>query len=436
MPDLKLTAEIVERAKPSGRLVEFLDTNPRARGLALRIMPSGAKSWTLRYRLPTGDRKRITLGNHPAVSLSQARDRALATLAAVANGSDPSELKRSAKANAERKRLETLDALAEMYFEAASKGKHRQGKAKPKRESTLKLERYYWERFVQPAFGKRPIHTIKRADIQTFVNAQRSPSTSRQIRVVFQRLFAFARWLELVEADPVRYVQVDAHSSRERVLSSAEMRALFAVMSNGAKIAALKIPRLRAIGIELCAVTLQRRGEVSGMDTCEIDHDAKTWTIPSNRTKNGRAQIVPLSNKAVALIKEAMNLRIIETAHRRGDPDPLFPTARGARKSVQPTTFTRAFIEIAKAAKVDDARLHDLRRTGATAMTSERIGIPRFIVSRVLNHASDTGDAASVTAIYDRNAYLPEKRRALDAWAELLQGMTSTGPATLQVHSR
>ena len=41
MPDLKLTAEIVERAKPSGRLVEFLDTNPRARGLALRIMPSG-----------------------------------------------------------------------------------------------------------------------------------------------------------------------------------------------------------------------------------------------------------------------------------------------------------------------------------------------------------------------------------------------------------
>ena len=122
--------------------------------------------------------------------------------------------------------------------------------------------------------------------------------------------------------------------------------------------------------------------------------------------------------------------------HPRGDPDPLFPTARGARKSVQPATFTRAFIEIAKAAKVDDARLHDLRRTGATAMTSERIGIPRFIVSRVLNHASDTGDAASVTAIYDRNAYLPEKRRALDAWAKLLQGITSMGPATLQAHSR
>jgi hypothetical protein len=63
---------------------------------------------------------------------------------------------------------------------------------------------------------------------------------------------------------------------------------------------------------------------------------------------------------------------------------------------------------------------HDLRRTGATALTSERIGIQRFIVSRVLNHASDTGDAAAVTAVYDRHAYLPEKRKALDAWAALL----------------
>src|SRR6478609_3137126 len=129
------------------------------------------------------------------------------------------------------------------------------------------------------------------------------------------------------------------------------------------------------------------------------------------------------------------------TCHRRGT---------GAPKVMQPrvvdlrslcnfnkrATFTRAFIEIAKAAKVDDARLHDLRRAGATAMTSERIGIPRFIVSRVLNHASDTGDAASVTAIYDRNAYLPEKRRALNAWAELLQVITSMGHATLQARSR
>jgi len=64
-----------------------------------------------------------------------------------------------------------------------------------------------------------------------------------------------------------------------------------------------------------------------------------------------------------------------------------------------------------------DIRPHDLRRTGATNLTSEGLGFQRFTVSKVLNHASDTGNAASVTGIYDQNEYLAEKSRALDAWS-------------------
>ncbi len=60
----------------------------------------------------------------------------------------------------------------------------------------------------------------------------------------------------------------------------------------------------------------------------------------------------------------------------------------------------------------------------------ERLGFPRFTVSKVLNHASDTGNAATVTSVYDRNEYLPEKRRALDAWAtrllEIVEGKKSS----------
>lgn len=74
MPSMKLTADNVERAKPSATLTEILDLDPKARGLALRITPAGMKSWTLRYRLETGERKRITLGQYPAMSLSKARD--------------------------------------------------------------------------------------------------------------------------------------------------------------------------------------------------------------------------------------------------------------------------------------------------------------------------------------------------------------------------
>ncbi len=70
-----------------------------------------------------------------------------------------------------------------------------------------------------------------------------------------------------------------------------------------------------------------------------------------------------------------------------------------------------------KALDLGDIRPHDLRRTGATNLTGEHLSFARFTVSKVLNHASDTGGAAAVTGIYDQNEYLPEKRRALDSWA-------------------
>jgi hypothetical protein len=57
----------------------------------------------------------------------------------------------------------------------------------------------------------------------------------------------------------------------------------------------------------------------------------------------------------------------------------------------------------------DDMRpQHDLHRTGATNLTSERPGFPRFVASKVLIQMSDTGGTAAVTAIYDRNEYLRE----------------------------
>jgi hypothetical protein len=121
MPSLKLTADIVERMKPGPTLIELVDLDPRGRGLALRIAPSAIKSWTLRYRLPTGERKRITLGNYPAMSLSKARDAVALKLAAIIDGRDPAAEKKAARATAERQRLETLSALAERYFEAAKK---------------------------------------------------------------------------------------------------------------------------------------------------------------------------------------------------------------------------------------------------------------------------------------------------------------------------
>ena len=62
---------------------------------------------------------------------------------------------------------------------------------------------------------------------------------------------------------------------------------------------------------------------------------------------------------------------------------------------------------------IEDFTPHDLRRTAASNMTS--IGIPRLVVSKILNHVE-----SGVTAVYDRHSYDIEKREALNAWADRL----------------
>jgi integrase len=67
---------------------------------------------------------------------------------------------------------------------------------------------------------------------------------------------------------------------------------------------------------------------------------------------------------------------------------------------------------------VEKWRLHDLRRTAGTNMA--KLGIPVFVISRVLNHAE-----GGVTSIYARASYLKEKRHALETWATKLESLVS-----------
>jgi integrase len=77
--------------------------------------------------------------------------------------------------------------------------------------------------------------------------------------------------------------------------------------------------------------------------------------------------------------------------------------------------------ELTAALDIPDATPHDLRRTGSSTLTSERIGASPFIRSKVLGHTSDAGGGSAVSsAHYDVNTYAGEKRRALEAWEALL----------------
>ncbi len=93
---MRLTLNAIKQAKPGRRTTRLFDGG----GFYLDVAPSGGKWWRLKYRY-AGKEKRLSLGVFPEVNLRLARDRREdARRLLAANGVDPSEHRRDAKAAA------------------------------------------------------------------------------------------------------------------------------------------------------------------------------------------------------------------------------------------------------------------------------------------------------------------------------------------------
>ena len=403
-------------------------------GLILRVSAK-ARVWTYRYRSPLDlQQRRMTYGKFPDIGVSDARKWAEKNARLVADGRDPLREKKEEQEREARKGIKTVADLAEAYEEAAAVGRHKAKAARPKRQSTLDMERYYYDRFIKSALGKLRIEEVSRTDVQSLLDKaakDSGASSARQCLAILRQMFNFAIRRELAAKNPAQFGGVANAVHRDRVLSDAEMKAIWQAAENPHAIEGLQVSPLLGLAIRFAMLTLQRGGEVCGLHTDEMDLSTKTWTIPGARTKNHKSHVVPLSDAAVCIINEALQIpeREVEKAtkskvakgrHVFGSPRADAPITRHA--------LSRATRRLCDKIGIEDATPHDFRRTGSTNLTGEGLGFPRFIVSRVLNHISDTGGAAAITGVYDRNLYLPEKRRALDAWATRLHEIV-TGTA-------
>ena len=421
----KLTADVLKNALPqAGARLELRDDQEL--GLTFRVTAAGVRSWSLRYRNQAGEQRRKNLGKYPAVTLAAARAAAREVKVAVGRGADPVAQTRQTKAAEASKRLRTFNGLADAYFADAELGLHRPNARGAKRPTTLAEEKRIFDKLVAPQFGGTPIDDVKRGDIQAFVSKQskKAASNGRHCRTVLRQLLSYAVWKELLDTNPAHDIAVVVSEPRERTLSDVELKAFWSACTRPMNVKNLALSPEMGLALKMAAITLQRGGEVVGMRWAEIDIPAKTWLIPAARMKGKRAHLVPLSQAAVEVIEEARALIggsefVFETGRRSDDEAPA-PLDR--------RSFSRAMARIMAALQLPRATPHDLRRTGATAITSERIGIPRFIVSQVIAHAGDTGGAAAITGRhYDLNDYLTDKRRALDAWAALLIEIVDEG---------
>lgn len=431
MATVKLTDKSVVSAKAkAGQRLELWDSSTP--GLCLRVTGS-SKVFVYRYRTEDGRQPRLTLGDYsPAFTLADAREAAQRARVQVRAGGDPAEERRRGRALAKAQPLKTFNDLADAFLLASERGEWRP-RGKTKRDRTIRDERGILRRHARPVLGELRLEAIDRHAIRGLLRSMAAASIGAQTNrthAVIRQVLAYGVAEERLTVNAAAgLARVAEEKPRSRVLSDDELAALWSGLNNPAELrlppqdgknegAKVHVSRPVAIALQLCGLLLQRRGEVAGMRLDELDLEQRTWTIPAARMKGGASHLVPLSARAVELVKEALTLA---AEGREKRPPVVFPGRGDPTRGVHPDTLSHAMQDVVRALSLKPATPHDLRRTGATNMTSERLAIIPFVVSRVLAHRTDTGGAAAVTlAHYALHDFTPEKRRALEGWEDLL----------------
>jgi integrase len=202
--------------------------------------------------------------------------------------------------------------------------------------------------------------------------------------------------------------------ARDRVLSPLELSAIWKEAGDGDYAAIVK----------LLVLTGQRREEVGGMLWSEVDLDSSTWRIRAERTKNGLSHDLPLSQPAIAILRDRTKRERRDLVFGTGDGP--FQGWSNAKRALDTRVFAR-FREKDKKAQLAPWRLHDIRRTVATRLGD--IGVLPHVVEAILNHVS--GHKAGVAGVYNRATYAVEKRRALEVWGEHVAEMVTGRPSNV-----
>ncbi len=361
------------RAPLSARAVEQLKKSAFVGGVAglqLVVSPGGTRSWRLFYRVAGGDGRRLgmPLGRYPEVSLGEARKRAADALARAADGVDPKAARRE---QVEKARVLVTDAIYR-YLEVCSATND------PK---TLRDKRSAFENHFIPALGLHPLVNLKKAEILALLDAAADrPAIRRNLYTYLRHFFVWATERDLIPTNPLLGVRPPKPvAARERVLSDAEIRALFRAEGTMADIARLSL------------LTAQRKGSIEALRLEHIDFDAATWLVPAHSMKSGKPHLTPLTPMALALITERPRL---------AGPYLFGVGSDGAKPYAG---ASNGFESLKRQVGYSDWRLHDLRRTAVTL--AQRGGAPLDAVRALTQHKT-----AGVIGVYARHAFEDEKR--------------------------
>lgn len=379
---------------------------------------------------------KVTLGRAAgpgALTLQQARDAANDARRLRSTGGDPADQRRAekraeaARIEAEEKEARRRDDTVALVLDRYCRDKVNAMKSGPELKRLLTKELSPW--------AKRRVDDIDRTDAIRLIDAIKdrgTPVLANRTRAAARTFFGWCIDKALIEENPFeRTKPVTAEKARDRILSDDELRLVLHALDR-------LDWRWRAL-YQLLILTGQRRDEVAGMAWTEIrdlNGTEPVWTLPASRTKNGRKHVIPLPPAAVAILRGLPRVQVKVTPNRteRHVDSPFVLTTTGKTPisgfSKAKEHLDKAIIEVAcerakkhggDAVEVAPWRIHDLRRTMASG--TAKLGVSLAVVEKALNHVS--GTFGGIVGVYQHHDFLPERRHALNLWADHVAGLTT-----------
>jgi integrase len=400
----RLTALEVKNAQPADK--------PKAPklladggGLYLQVMPQGSKSFLFRYTF-NGRQQTLGLGPTHTVGLAEARQIAQAHRAMVLNGVDPKVARERQREDKKAVEAPSFQWCAERYIEA-----HKDDWSNAKHA-------HQWHQSLQDyAFPKIGLLSVRDIDVHHVMDVLKpiwgkKTETATRLRGRIERILGWAaisgyrggenpaRWqayLSELLPKPRKVTKVKHHPAIPHHEIAHFLEKLRAQSDSVA---------VRAL--EFLTLTATRTGEVIGACWSEFDIPRKVWTIPAVRMKAKRPHIVPLSERAVEIVKSIQHL-----------PDEEF-VFRGVKHGMHISNM--AMLQVMRRMKLDQVP-HGMRSTFRD-WAADMTDFPRELAEAALAHV--VGDKTE--AAYLRSDRLERRRTMMAAWADYC----STKGATAQ----
>ena len=363
--------------------------------LYLRVAPGGSKGWIFRFTI-AGRKRDAGLGALPTVSLGKAREEAQRCRQLVAQGIDPIEARKCDRETAR------ITAAKAMTFEQCAKAYIASHEAGWKSRKHAADWRSTMARYAYPVFGALQVRAIDTALILNALEPiwPKMPETASRLRGRIELVLNWAKVRGYREGEnpAVWRGHLDQLLPRKRKVRNVVHHAAMPYREIGTLMAKLRSETASsARALELLVLTATRVSEALGARWDEIDLDERMWTISAGRMKAGREHRVPLSGRAIAILKEMAEIRQNEF---------VFPGVKQGRpltRNVFVWWLQRLGLKITS---------HGFRSTFRD-WAAEQTNFPREPAELALAHS--VGDA--VERAYARGDLLEKRRKLMEAWA-------------------